>query len=81
MNTPSIRCGICGGTGAPGATTFTTDLGFGILVIREVPAIVCGQCGETWFQDPIASQLERVVGDARKRQAVVEVLSWSQIAA
>lgn len=63
MSRPSIRCGICGGAGAPGTTTFTTDLGFGVLVIRAVPAIVCGQCGEAWFEDGIAARLEHVVND------------------
>jgi YgiT-type zinc finger domain-containing protein len=81
MTMSSSRCGICRGTGAHGTTTFTTDLGFGVLVIRDVPAIVCGQCGEAWFEDAIAARLENVVDDARNRQAVVEVMTWPQIAA
>jgi YgiT-type zinc finger domain-containing protein len=80
MSTSFIRCGICAGTGAPGTTTFTTDLGFGVLVIREVPAIVCGQCGETWFEDPIAARLEHAVSEARNHRAIVEVMQWQQVA-
>lgn len=32
-------CPLCGGGKKPGTTTFTADLGFGVVVIRNVPAI------------------------------------------
>ena len=44
MKKPAI-CPLCGGAKRRGSTTFTADLGFGVVVIRNVPASVCGQCG------------------------------------
>lgn len=40
------RCPIYGGRRVPGATTFAVDLGFGVVVVRNVPAQVCAQYGE-----------------------------------
>lgn len=37
----SSQCPLCGGTKAPGATTFTADFEFGVVVVRRVPALVC----------------------------------------
>jgi YgiT-type zinc finger domain-containing protein len=75
------KCPLCGGEKEPGTTTFTVDLKFGVLVVRDVPALVCSQCGDAWIEDAVAAKLETVVADARRRQAVVEVTRWEQIAA
>ncbi|MFA5786474.1 MAG: type II toxin-antitoxin system MqsA family antitoxin [Actinomycetota bacterium] len=74
-------CPLCGGDKEPGATTFTVDLDFGVVVVRDVPALVCSQCGEAWIQDPVAAKLEIIVEDARRRRAVVEVTRWEEAAA
>lgn len=66
-------CPLCGGTKKEGKTTFTVDLGFGVVVVRDVPATVCSQCGADWIADAIAEKLERIVEDARKRHRLVEV--------
>ncbi|MCX6024616.1 MAG: type II toxin-antitoxin system MqsA family antitoxin [Chloroflexi bacterium] len=71
---PSI-CALCGGTWQPGVTTFTAELGFGVVVVRNVPALVCTQCGGDWIADPIAERLEEIVTEARRRQTLVEVVS------
>jgi YgiT-type zinc finger domain-containing protein len=69
------RCPMCGGTKRVGKTTFTVDLGFGVVVVRDVPAMVCGQCGTDWVDDNIASKLEEIVDDARKKHHMVEITS------
>jgi YgiT-type zinc finger domain-containing protein len=67
------RCPLCGGKRKPGKTTFTVDLGFGVVVVRDVPATVCSQCGADWIADGVAAKLESIVEDARKRHHMVEV--------
>jgi YgiT-type zinc finger domain-containing protein len=81
MTTTTGACPLCGGEKEAGTTTFTVDLGFGVVVVRDVPALVCSQCGEAWIEDDAAQKLEGVVDDARRRQAVVEVTRWKQVAA
>lgn len=68
-------CPVCGGGKKPGTTTFTADLGFGVVVIRNVPATVCSQCGADWISDEIARRIDAVVEEARRKQLEVEVVS------
>jgi YgiT-type zinc finger domain-containing protein len=70
-------CPICGGTKIKGTTTFTVDLGFGVVVVRNVPALVCEQCGADWIADETAEHLEKTVNDARLRHRQVEVTAYS----
>jgi YgiT-type zinc finger domain-containing protein len=74
--TKSTTCPECGGTKRLGTTTFTVDLGFGVIVIRNVPAMVCSQCGADWIADNIAERLEIMVNDSRQRQRQVEVTAF-----
>ena len=68
-------CPLCGGEKNPGTTTFTADLGFGVVVIRNVPATVCSLCGADWIADDMAGRLEGLVDEARKKHLQVEVMS------
>jgi len=71
-------CPICrGGKRQPGSTTFTVDLGFGVIVVRDVPAQVCDLCGTDWIEDETAETLERIVDQARAKHPVVEVANWN----
>lgn len=70
-------CPLCGGGKKAGRTTFTVDLGFGVVVVRDVPALVCSQCGADWIDDSIASKLEEIVNDARQKRHIVEVTTLS----
>ncbi|MFH0764815.1 MAG: type II toxin-antitoxin system MqsA family antitoxin [Calditrichota bacterium] len=67
-------CPICGGDRQPGTTLFSVDLGHGVVVVRNVPASVCSQCGEALLSDETAAELERIVGDARAHKRQVEVM-------
>lgn len=78
MNTPPAACPLCGGDKAAGKTTFTVDLGFGVVVVREVPAMVCSQCGADWIDDAISEKLEKIVDDAREKHNLVEVTTLAR---
>jgi YgiT-type zinc finger domain-containing protein len=73
MSKTSQICPICGGKKTKGKTTFSADLGSGVVVVREVEATICSQCGEEWIDDATARQFEEIVNDARARRLQVEV--------
>jgi len=75
MGAKNDSCPLCSGTKKPGTTTFTADLGFGVVVVRNVPATVCSQCGADRIADDVAVRIEEVVDDARKKRLQVEVMS------
>ena len=68
-------CALCGGKRVAGRTIFSADLGTGVVVVRNVPATVCDQCGEPWFEDATVAHLEQIVHEARARGVQVEVVS------
>lgn len=70
-------CPLCKGSKKPGKTTFTVDLGFGVIVVRDVPATICSQCGADWISDNIAEKLEKLVDEAKQKQRQIEVVSLS----
>ena len=68
-------CPLCEGQKQPGRTTFTADLGENLVVIRNVPAKICDQCGEEWIADDVFQQIERIVENAKREHRQFEVLS------
>ena len=69
------RCPVCGGNKSPGKTTYSVDLGTGIVVVRNVPATVCDQCGEEWIAPKTARSLERFTDEARQKGRQVEIIA------
>ncbi len=76
MNEKGTTCPLCKGKKEAGKTTFTAELGFGVVVVRDVPALVCDLCGADWIEDSIAEKLEEIVAEAREKHHTVEVATW-----
>jgi YgiT-type zinc finger domain-containing protein len=78
MKETSARiCPLCGGSKRAGTTSFTAELKVGVVVVRNVPALVCAQCGADWLADEVAARIGELVDDARKRRFQVEVTTLS----
>lgn len=75
-NNNESLCPICGGRKHAGTTTYTVDLGIGVVVVRNVRAQICSQCGEEWIDHATAQKLETIVEEARAKQRQVEVLAF-----
>ncbi|MCL5027459.1 MAG: type II toxin-antitoxin system MqsA family antitoxin [Bacteroidetes bacterium] len=69
-------CAICGGEKVDSTTSFTVDFNNGVVVVRDVPAKVCMQCGEEWISDEIASKLEGIVSIAKKQNQEIFVAKF-----
>jgi len=78
MKLTEDTCPFCGGTKTSGETMFSVDLGFGVVVVRQVPAMVCDQCGADWIADDVAAQLESYIEDARKKHSQIEVVAFAK---
>lgn len=73
------KCPLCGGEKKAGSTVYTVNLGFGLVIVKDVPAKVCAQCGEEWISSEVASQLENVVNLARKNRLQLELVSFPEL--
>ena len=72
------RCPLCGGRKSPGKTTYTVDLGTGVIVVRDVPAMVCDQCGQDWIGAETVRRLQELVAEARRARRQVEILAYDE---
>jgi YgiT-type zinc finger domain-containing protein len=73
---------MCKGNVSDGFSTFTADMGDCIVVIKNVPSRVCGQCGEASYSDEVARRLEQIVHSLMdSASAEIAVVSYSEKAA
>ena len=70
------KCPLCKSEKTAGVTTYSVDLGFGVVVVRGVPAKICSQCAEEWIEADTAKELEKIVAKAKKNHCQLEVLSF-----
>lgn len=61
-----MTCPICGQESlSAGNTTFAADVEGTVVVVRDVPADLCENCGEAFIRDEIAAELEALVAEAK----------------
>ncbi len=74
---PSL-CPLCGGKVEPSTTTFSVDLKSGVVVVRNVPAHICTQCGEDWIDNTVTQELEEIVKRAKQQNSQLEMVSMGK---
>ena len=47
-----MTCFMCKSSVLDGFSTFTTDMGGCVVIIKNVPSNICNQCGETTYNEP-----------------------------
>ncbi len=72
-----MDCVICReGKTNDGTTTVTLDRGESTIVIKDVPAEVCENCGEYYLSEETAARIEAMASKAEQAGVVVEVLRY-----
>jgi YgiT-type zinc finger domain-containing protein len=61
----------------PGNVTITLQRGETTVIIKEVPAQVCENCGEYYLEDTIAERVLSMAEDAVKKNVEVEILRFA----
>ncbi len=69
------QCPLCSGKIEHGTTTFTADMKSGVVIVRNVPAFVCNQCGEDWIEDAVSQELEKIAARAKQQNSQLEMVS------
>ena len=77
-----MNCFYCKGRTVETTTKFIVDLGNCVVIVKNVPARVCQQCGEASFSDDVAKQLEKIVDTVRNGiMSEVAIVEYSQAVA
>jgi hypothetical protein len=45
--------------------------------VKDIPAQICGQCGEPYIDGEVAKALERLVDDAVRKGTEVQILRYA----
>ena len=73
-----MSCLICKtGTTQPGTTTVTLERDTTVIVIKDVPAQVCDNCGEYYLSEEVSFRIYALAEEAVKRKVEVEVLHYA----
>ena len=49
------------------------------IIIKNVPALVCTQCGEVYYSDDIAEKLEEIVNRLREMVKDVAIFEYEKV--
>ncbi|MEY8001705.1 type II toxin-antitoxin system MqsA family antitoxin [Clostridium sp. Mt-5] len=74
-----MNCTLCKGDLVQGRVNHIVDLDGHIIIIKDVPANVCKQCGEYFLENDIALKVEKIVDEVRKNKAEILVMNYSEI--
>jgi len=71
------KCPICDGSFKKGMTTITIDSGDSLIVLRNVPAMICSSCGEEYIEDNVLKEIEAKLSTQKEPKKEVEIYSYA----
>ncbi len=74
------RCYFCGGKLVSGLATIPFVVGSSVVVIKGVPAEVCGQCGEALMSSEVAAIVDHLLKQVRRSGFEVSIVTYGQLA-
>jgi YgiT-type zinc finger domain-containing protein len=81
MSAP-LLCVICKtGELRRGVTTDATQVGTVTIIVKGIPAEVCTQCGEAYYDGPTVDRLHALQRDAIRRGVTLEMIDYEAVAA
>lgn len=76
-----MNCILCKSNMINGKVNHIVDLDGHIIIIKDVPANICRQCGEYFIENNIALKLEKIVEEVMKNKAEIFVVNYSEMVA
>jgi len=75
-----MKCVICkSGTMRSGTATVTLEREGTTVIVKEVPAEVCENCGEYYLSEEVTAQVHELAEEAVRHGAEIEVLRYAAV--
>lgn len=71
------RCPLCGGDMTEGATAIPFFIDEKIVVVKDVPAEICTDCGEAYMKSSVVGEIETILDRLADLNAEVSVIRYS----
>ena len=73
-----MTCTVCGQAHpVPGTATVTLERDGATLVMKDVPALVCPNCGEEYVSDDVATRVTEIADRAFREGITVDVRHYA----
>ena len=73
-----MNCFTCKGNMKEKKVNYVVDLEDRIIIIKEVPAKVCTKCGEQYFDDETAENIEKIVNQLKRLETEVSIVKYNK---
>lgn len=73
-----MNCFMCKGNLEEKKVNYVVDLENTIIIIKGVPAKVCTQCGEQYFDDETAENIEKIVNQLKQLATEVTIVNYKE---
>ena len=76
-----MKCAICrNGNTIKGFTTITLERDSSTIIFKDVPALVCDNCGEKYIEDSITKELLQKANELIKNGTEVDIRRFGSAA-
>lgn len=75
-----MRCIKCGKEAYESTTTEAIELGFGVLVIRNIPCFKCNECDEILYSGEVVEKIENITEKVKQLMQEVTVIDYTKAA-
>ncbi len=72
------RCYFCGGKLESGLATIPFVVGSSVVIIKQVPAEVCTQCGEAIMDSEVAAVVDGLLKQVQQIGFEVSIITYDQ---
>jgi len=73
-----MNCFMCKGELTKKKVNYMVDLQSTIIIIKGVPSKVCEQCGEQYFEDETAENIENIVNKLKDLSTEVTIINYKE---
>lgn len=75
-----MLCMECGVNAKKGYTTDVTELGNGLVIVRNVPCYKCQECNAVIYTADVVEKLKRIVNMAKRMMPEIAIIDYPQVA-
>lgn len=72
-------CSFCKGRLHGGKTEFVTRVKCEVIVIKEVPAYICENCGEAYFSPEISRKIDKVMRNFHEGKLLAHPIAAGEV--
>jgi len=72
-----MKCFMCKGEMLNKNTNYILDLDGSIIIVKNVPSLVCEQCGEVFYENDVMKKIEKIVDVFRNALTEIAIVNYN----